>query len=464
MTREMPDGPSDPGAVHQIKVHGGIGDEVWVYKKLVNADKPLFVHISNEGRHRPKRSGILCDHLPRVFGWRFDPTTFCPSGQDWGPVTDPACALGRQWSEIRPASGQVLRLECNRHLEAGRRLEDWLPDLPTTHHFEFLPPTGSASLTLRKPYVIFHLAGWPDVQDGTLVRLIDVFAGLAHMYIVGGSYDGRPRRLFNQLPGRAGITLLEDLGWADLFALLTGAAYCFGHASGFTALADVLKIPGVVVNPQQHPRLVGTWNSLDNPAQVHCRGDQFEALVYAAYRAFAAGGPGAWPPGFGHAPRISTPVRTPGSAVRAVAETYRPTTLIVMAGPGSPHDLAAAAVHGALDGGRLPTVVTVVAATADQVAETYAAVARTTRPPIVTLADHNATWEPAECVVVWAHGTPTEAADRVRDGWRRTSPRGVLIVLGPAAEVAARAIGATLRVDPVAVAGASEVYYLSRVT
>lgn len=237
-TKEMPGGPPADLDCYQIMTHGGLGDCLWVYKKLAAADKPLFVHIANENRHRPRRSGILCDHLPRVAGWRFADQTFTPGGHDWTQsADDPACAIGKTWAEIAPKPGEILRLECNRWLEGGRRLEGWLPDLATQHHFPFLPP-AQPTRPLKRPCVVLHLAGWADVPDKVWDQVALGFHNLAHLYVVGGSYDRRPRELHNRLSHRVPMTLLEDVPWCDLYGVLKACDFCFGHASGFTAIAD----------------------------------------------------------------------------------------------------------------------------------------------------------------------------------------------------------------------------------
>jgi hypothetical protein len=248
-----------PEADHyHLVLHGGIGDGIWVLKKAVNFGKPLFVSISSENRHRPRRSAALYEHVPQVHGWAYSDQSFAPGGQDWTQsADDPACAMNVTWAEFGAPVNTPFRIECNRWLESGRRLDDWLPDVPTAHNFEF-SPAGRPNVTFRKPCVIFHIAGWSDVADGMWTAALDLFRGTAHAYIVGGSYDRRPRQIYDAVRRRGGVTLLEDVAWEDLVGVLQACDYCFGHASGFTAMADVLRVPGVVINPRSVPRLTNT--------------------------------------------------------------------------------------------------------------------------------------------------------------------------------------------------------------
>ena len=64
--------PSDVDC-YWLKVHGGLGDIIWVYKKAVNFGKPLFISISEENRSRPRRSGFLVWGLIMSAIFRPDP-------------------------------------------------------------------------------------------------------------------------------------------------------------------------------------------------------------------------------------------------------------------------------------------------------------------------------------------------------------------------------------------------------
>jgi len=466
--KQMPAPPAGTPCYH-VKTHGGLGDILWLYKKLHNADRPIFLSISEENRHRPRRSGILADHLPRVAGWRFDDTTFAPGGQDWTTPDDPSCAIGVTWAEIQPPpnSPTPLRLECNRWLEGGRRLEAWLPDLATTHHFAF-DPTDAPGIKLPAEYVIFHLAGWADVPDRSWSALAQLFANVCRVYVVGGTYDRRPRGVMSAISRHPGVdaVLLEDLAWPDLYALLRGCSYCFGHASGFTALADVVGCRGVIVNPRVVPNLTGTWNDTANTGLLYVdTADEFNAAVMAAARSFA-GPPGTWPPTATRGSRIVCAARGPEAPVVAAVETIEPRTIIVAADGPHPDWLAAAVLAGSYATGRPVDAVDTIGCGVDAVARLMAESLRSSRRPVLAHyaahADYPSRSVACDLAVVYAAGTPAGAYRLASDAWRRLGRRGTLMVGGPAADPAASAIGASLKVEPIPVLGAPDWYYIHK--
>lgn len=463
LKKYQPNGPKDPTKVYQILTHGGVGDCLWVLRKLQNADRPVFVHIAEENRHRPRRSGQVVDALKCVEGWTWAGRTFHSSG-DWGPPDDPANAIDKTWAEIKPKDGYILRLECNRHLESGKRLEDWLPDLPTTHHLAF-DPVDQPTVRLRDPYVVVHLAGWPDVPDAIWVNAINLFKNLAYVYVIGGSYDHRPRQIFNLIRG-SGVSLIEDAAWPDLYALVNGCHYCMGHASGLTILADVLRKPGVVVNPRSLPKLVGTWNSPENPGLIHVAdAEDFREAVYHVYQRMAGDTTSTWPP---TAPRGKTMISMSSDPLDAVAAAAAegPNTAAVWYAARTPHKgLGRALVRGALDAGRRIRAVAVMGSdteAADVLIETM----RTTKRPALEMVE--GPWpgplrqNTYELIVVNTPDAPADAAAAVSAAWKNVALGGTLVFGGGAAKAAAQHTKGVLKSEPAQVVNCPGWYYLHR--
>lgn len=467
-SKQMQDGPPKGTDVYWTKVHGGLGDAIWCLgKKLCNAGLPVFVSISSENRSRPRRAGRLMDHLPNVIGWKFDDTAFDPSGADWTQsAKDPACAMDKTWREFSAPLNTPFRIECNRWLESGRRLDDWLPDLPTTHNFAFAPP-GPPNVAFRKPSVVFHIAGWADVHDGQWTTLLDLFRGTAHAYIVGGSYDRRPQQIYNAVARRGGATLLQDVAWEDLVGVLSACDYCFGHASGFTAMADVMRVPGVVINPRNVPRLNGTWNSPDNPDQVHVNStEEFVSAVHQAYLKMAGAERATWPPTGIRGARVQAPPGDKLGAVRAAAQTARPRQAAVYANSDHHAGIAAAVLDGTYSAGGVVDSLHLVGCTGDTIASATREAARSTRRPVITTSDDP--WpggrgnDTFDLVVVVTAGPPAFAAQCVRAAWGSVSPSGTLVFGGPYAGTAAETLGSALGVKPQPVGGSEGWFFLHR--
>lgn len=468
--KNYPDGPPpELGEVYWLKTHGGLGDIQWLYSKGHNFDRPLFISISQENRSRPRRSGYLVDHLPRVVGWKFDDTTFAPAGQDWSEPQDPCCAIGMKFADLGIRPNVPHRLECNKWLEMGNRLETWLPDVPTTFHFDF-EPCGPPNIKFASPYVILHMAGWPDVHDSIWIQAVDLFAPFAKVYIVGGSYDYRPRRIYNLVArGGSKVSLLEDLAWEDMFALIKGAEFVFGHASGFTTLADVLRCKGAVVNPRSVPRLTGTWNSPDNPGLVQAATpEEFQQAIYAAYRRLAGGPTATWPPVItaGRGARLTAGAAGAEGAIRAAAVCRPRSVAVVNLATEEPPGLASSILHGVYDDGGVIDSVCLFGCGPHEIAAAARAGMRSTRRPVVEpTADpwpgkHRQTT--FDLVVIHTGNDPATSADTARSAWARLTPTGTLLAGGRTARPAVESLGATLKIQPAAVEGAPDWYYLHR--
>jgi hypothetical protein len=108
-----------------VKVPSGIGDVSWMYSKLCHVD-PLDWQIADGWPYRTKH---FLELLPKVrsaeYG-NFIYTDIITSEEMIG-------VHGKSWEEL--SRFEELLLEANTHLESGKRLEDWLPDLPTDFHY-----------------------------------------------------------------------------------------------------------------------------------------------------------------------------------------------------------------------------------------------------------------------------------------------------------------------------------------
>ena len=457
--------PADEDVFH-IGTHGGLGDIVWLYKKLCNLPQRLFISVANENRHRPRRSGYLLDHMPRVAGWTWSDSTFAPGGQDWPDNSDPCCAINKTWEELDFKLNTPVphRLECNRWLEGGRRIEGWLPDVPTTHHFEFAP-CGPSQLVIKKPYILLHIAGWGDVPDASWRTIARLFAGTCHVYIVGGSYDFRPANVYKGMD-RSHVTLLEDLTWDDLYHLINGCDYCFGHASGFTALCDVLKKRGAIFNPRSVPGLINTWNSLQNADMIYVdKVEQFESAAYAAYKSMS-GGSATWPPAGGVRGRgiIVADTSAASSPITSVADFVSPRNIAIMSlADEQPDYLASAAIGGAYDSGSVVESVMLLGCDAGVLAGAYRETARSSRKAAIEASHNAADFRPRfagiDLGIVYTGTEPSAALTAAQKLWGALTMRGTLLIGGRVAETVARSMGSALRVEPGIVTNTTAEWY-----
>lgn len=116
-----------------LSVPAGIGDISWMYSKLKHVNP--FRWLVADGW--PARSVPYLKLLPRVadadYG-RFDYSDIIRFEEAVGVGMSP------YWSDLKSYAGGNLFLEANRHLELGKPLAEWLPDLPTDYHYEIRIP------------------------------------------------------------------------------------------------------------------------------------------------------------------------------------------------------------------------------------------------------------------------------------------------------------------------------------
>jgi hypothetical protein len=297
------------------------------------------------------------------------------------------------------------------------------------------------------------------------------FSAAAAVFVVGGSYDRRPRRICDRIGRSPRVTLLEDTTWENLYGVLDGCAYCFGHASGFTAIADALGVKGATYNPYTLPHLTGTWNDPSVPCLHVNTTVDFDRAAHAALEELNRSPGATWPP---TAVRGTALAVEPGdrwgpgaAAVYAAARACVPREAVfVYDEPLPDRDTAAACVHAVLDTGEGIDGLTLVGVDADTLAALYRATARTTRRPKIDVPlDRGLV---AERYVGYGLGVAVVGADRRRSidttdwAWARVAAGGTLLVGGPGAEPAATAVATARRARAGAVGGAPGWFYLHR--
>lgn len=106
----------------------GIGDFSWAYSKLCNAG-PLDYEIADGW---PYRTVPYLELLPQVATAKYGDFTY-----DTIVAFEKVNELDRDltWEQLKKLGYGKVLIQPNHHLERGKRLEEWLPDLPTTFHY-----------------------------------------------------------------------------------------------------------------------------------------------------------------------------------------------------------------------------------------------------------------------------------------------------------------------------------------
>jgi len=227
-----------------IKVCAGIGDNIWLLQKLVNAGEKFDFELPDG---KPMRGKQIFDLLPQVA----NSATYV-KGLNYRTLA--AKTHPGNWAD---AKGDIY-LSCNTHLEAGKKLVDFLPDLPISYKLKwntgpdvpmfteygevrskFIGIYGSAYSTQRawKQYGAWGVDEW--------IRLI----GLMHekdpsytFVIIGAEWDNDFATELTVLLRANNIPYINTIGepltsfmqWVKLFT------YAFYFPSGLPILSETI--------------------------------------------------------------------------------------------------------------------------------------------------------------------------------------------------------------------------------
>ena len=262
--------PSGPDRVLTLAVPSGIGDISWLYSKL-HCAPPGFVFDLEVADGWPHRSVEFCQLLPRVRSAKYADFNYTDimvfqrmHGLDtFEKVAN--CGFGRIF--IAP----------NEHLERGRRLEQWLPDIPTDFHY----PLNTSPTQCDSAF---------NLSDEIRGR----FPGAVRIGVSAASYRGseawstwrmeRWSRLLDLIKKSAGGNVCfvlmggfwDDLTYAlskrdDSFELVgktdIGTAYMLhnyldgyiGFSSGLGVMRTLLGLPTMMLWPVHQVELSTSW-------------------------------------------------------------------------------------------------------------------------------------------------------------------------------------------------------------
>ena len=257
----------------QFCVPGGIGDISWVYskirhlKQITGHDVILYV----AGQDKPNRGGDLVELLPDVKwgGYLTDRNSFNVISQsvpsEW-PVT-----IGNGVGLLLQP-GSILNCAANIHLEMGKPLSQWLPFLPTDYHYPLnIAPQHIAAANeimgdITRPAIAVYLSNrskekqiqggwnlWSTKQWITFLKKfsdLEVCEGLTFVFL-GAEYDRDKTTEVAAELRACGHKVKEVIGKPLGVALecLRRSHYFFAFPSGIGILANVLRVPGVMLLP-----------------------------------------------------------------------------------------------------------------------------------------------------------------------------------------------------------------------
>lgn len=290
-----PDWFGGPNECFNFLVPAGLGDISWIYskirhlKRITNRETILYC----PGGDTPRRGGDFIELLPDVHwgGYYAGKGSWEVLSQSL-PPSWPA-KMGT-WEFLNKP--HVQNLAANLHLEAGGKLADWLPWLPVDYHYPLsIPPAdqqAAAAIMLspeRNPDAASGLmpqansrfigvyvsgsdkdaakqGGWSLWDETTWVDFLCQVADTRPMrcatfVLLGAAYDRDKTVAVADALERCGHdvrrVIAEPLGVA--LECLKRCQYAFCYPSGIGILANVLRVPGVMLLPWCLSELAATY-------------------------------------------------------------------------------------------------------------------------------------------------------------------------------------------------------------
>lgn len=261
----------------KLAVPSGIGDFSWIWSKLSTVPDVEWTFFVPDAY--PQRTKQYVDLLPNCKGSLGQHNyNDILNWQRWHP--------GKTWEEILKTydEGDVIYIEANKHLESGKPLNDWLPDLHVDFHYQL--PTIEAQGLARVPILAFHMASirgirnWNAWLPETWAAFLTVFRQYFpdwQFIALGGGWDlDTVAELKGRLPD--GFPLLDYVGKTsitEVINILNTADYYVGYSSGLNVIRNVLGKPCTALWPKHQIELM--YSHVD-PKQVASR--NYMGFVY----------------------------------------------------------------------------------------------------------------------------------------------------------------------------------------
>jgi hypothetical protein len=294
--------PCDIEGLRTIIVPSGIGELQWACAKYINTGE-RFAFLGLDGA--PRRLHQFVELLPFC-------EAFAYVGYDYSQI--------RMWQEYHALTtwaavtrkfelGQPTMLACNPHLEAGKPLRDWLPDLETRYRFplrtrpehwerarRYLDNADDSDVLIGISCASYRGAEawntWNVEQWIAFLRRIALENSRVRFVMLGGSWDDLSAKVFDDsdmlrwLTDDRGFPPIGRTDFGTAVEILTGIDGYIGFSSGLGHVAaHCCNCPVFMLWPEHEQLLSKSWvdpELLDNGRYVPSRWLEPDVVFRAA--------------------------------------------------------------------------------------------------------------------------------------------------------------------------------------
>lgn len=257
---------SDKKQFRTVKVCAGIGDSIWILQKLLNANEKFHFQLPDGS---PQRGKPLYDLLPEIAV----SAEYVPGLSYTKLDRENIQAKKHRWMDIHE---KVFSLTANSHVEAGRRIEEFLYDLPTSYRLNYATTEQDATTAEKilfdnsKRYIGIYtsaysnarnVGGWVMLNWFKLIRLLHAKNRDIVFVIVGAPYDMGITEELTEEMRMFKIPFINTTGrpLPVVIELLKRFSYFIGFPSGLSIINETLGKDGVMFYQDKVKGIINTW-------------------------------------------------------------------------------------------------------------------------------------------------------------------------------------------------------------
>lgn len=258
-----------------LRTPAGIGDNVWLLMKLINAGEKFNFVLPG---HKPRRGAQLFELLPQVGAATYGDNI------NYRVIDAMNAAQRGSWKAI---TGHSVFLSANRHLEHGNRIEAFLPDLKTSFSLPYIIPEEIAATTPDHEIMIGIYGSsystarswgfWQEREWLELIKLIHQHNKKAVFCIIGAEFDTDMATALMKLLDKKKIPYENTIGrpLAYVVALMRKLRYAFYFPSGLAMLSETAGgSDSAMFYPKHLDKMIKSWAE---PERM-CAGAFYETL------------------------------------------------------------------------------------------------------------------------------------------------------------------------------------------
>ncbi len=258
----------------KIGVPSGIGDISWLVSKLVNSEEwkkgDLEIVIADGWPYRAQPYLEMLNVKSSYGNFRFEDIIAFENERKKE-------FSGRKllWRDIVEKQAGCYLIEPNWHLEAGKLLSEYLPDLETNYHYELNRPEMSkrvseiiepivrdrglkwvgiscASYRGAKAWKTWELEQWKELSE------IIIKAGYK-LVLMGGAWDDLTDNLSYELEDSSFVNLVGKTQFGEACVIHNLLDGYVGFSSGLGIIRTVMRLPTLMLWPEHQQALSTSW-------------------------------------------------------------------------------------------------------------------------------------------------------------------------------------------------------------